>query len=209
MRFEDFKNRSCVLCLTSARATKITGGSFMFTKITELEPLWYAVHTHPKQEIRAEDNLRAWNIETFTPQFKERREHPFTGEPFSVVKPLFTGYIFARFDRESLYHKVRFTRGVHSLVGFADGPVPVDEEIINAIRSRIGKDGFVRVGERLMPGDQVIIKEGPLKDFTGIFEREMKESERVMILLNAVNYQARALVEKSMLKKALSFGVNT
>lgn len=171
---------------------------------SEPVPRWYVVHTHPKQEDRADYNLRAWNIETFLPKFRERRHNPFTGEPLYVVKPLFTGYVFARFDLGSLYHKVRFTRGIHSLVSFGDSPNPVDEEIINIVRLRTGKDGFVRIGDELRPGDRVAIKEGPLKDFTGIFEREMKESERVMILLNTVGYQARALVERGVLKRVVS-----
>jgi len=29
---------------------------------------WYALHTHLHQEDRAEDNLRAWNIELFSPK---------------------------------------------------------------------------------------------------------------------------------------------
>ena len=166
-------------------------------------PQWYVVHTHPKQETRADYNLRVLKIDTFTPQLKERRERAFTGEPYFAVKPLFTGYLFARFNLESLYHKVRFTRGIHSLVSFGDMPVQVNEEIVDIIRARISQDGFVHIGTSFSPGDRVAIKEGPLKDFTGIFEREMKESERVMIMLDTVSYQARVLVDKNVLRKAL------
>lgn len=164
-------------------------------------PLWYVVHTHSKQENRAATNLVAWNVETFSPQLKERRQHPFTGESYVVIKPLFTGYIFARFDLEKLYHKVRFTRGIHSLVSFGDNPVPVSQEVVDTIRVRIGKDGFVQIGTTFTPGDRVVIRRGPLKNFTGVFEREMSDSERVMILLDTVNYQARLLVEKDILNK--------
>ena len=165
-------------------------------------PCWYAVHTHPRQEDRADQNMKAWDIDTFSPKLRERRQNPFTGEPFFVVKPLFTGYIFARFELASLYHKVRFTRGIHSLVCSGGSPVPVDEEIINIIRSRISKDGLVRIGDELQPGDLVVIKDGPLKDFTGVFEREMKDSERIMILLNTVNSQFHALLEKDAVRMA-------
>jgi len=174
----------------------------MYIEETEKKSCWYVVHTHPKQEDRAEFNLQAWKVETFKPSFRERRSHPFTGEPFYVTKPLFTRYIFARFDLESHYHKIRFTRGIHSLVSFGGNPIPVDDEIINAIRSRTGKDGLVKIGGDLRPGDAVEIKDGPLKGFTGIFEREMKESERVMVLLDTVNYQARVQIEGDLLSRA-------
>ena len=99
---------------------------------------WYVVHTHPKQEIRADCNLRVFNIETVTPQLRVSRENPFTGEPQSVVKPLFTRYIFARFDLDNLYHKVRFTRGIHTLASVGDQPLPVSEEIVDVIRGPNG-----------------------------------------------------------------------
>ena len=39
------------------------------------------------------------------------------------------------------------------------------------------------------PGDKVVFSAGPLRDLIGIFEREVKGSERSMILLSAIGYQ--------------------
>lgn len=164
-------------------------------------PCWFVVRTNPRQEDRADKNLKAWNVQTFAPQMKERRYNQFTRDLVYAIKPLFTGYIFARFDMMSLFHKVRFTRGVRHIVGFGEGPAPVSDEIIAIIKSRMDRDGFVRIGEDVRPGDQVVIKDGPLKDFTGIFERETKDEDRVMILLNAVNYQAHVELERRLLKR--------
>jgi len=168
---------------------------------TEGVPNWYLIRTHPRQDDRAAENLRAWSVEVFAPRMLERRFNPFTDEPMLVVKPLFGGYLFARFILDDLFHKVRFTRGVHSMVSFGGYPIPVEEAIVDIIKSRTDKDGLVRIGEEINPGDRVIIKNGPLKGFTGIFERYLKESERVMILLNTVNYQAHVQVDKDLVKK--------
>lgn len=162
---------------------------------------WFLVHTNPKQEERTNNNLRAWNVETLSPQVRSYRCNEFTGERQYTIKPLFSRYIFARFDIESLYHKVRFTRGVHDLVSFGDGPVEVDEKIVELIRSRIGADGFVKIGSDLSPGDKVLIKEGAMKDFTGVFERGMKDSDRVVVLLSTINYQARLQIDRGMIEK--------
>lgn len=62
-------------------------------------------------------------------------------------------YIFAQFKVHGLYHKVRFTRGVYSVVRFGQGP----EEVIMLIRSNIKEDGFVRIDEEIKPGDRVAI----------------------------------------------------
>ena len=167
---------------------------------------WFLIHTNPKQEERTVSNLRAWNVETFAPQMRDWRWNHFTGERASGVKPLFSRYVFACFDLEKLFHKVRYTRGVHELVSFGSGPVEVDEEIIELIRSRIGKDGLVKIGTELKPGDVVVVKEGALKDFTGVFESEMKDSDRVVVLLNTINYQARLQIDRSLLQKPSELG---
>ena len=162
---------------------------------------WFLIHTNPKQEERTSSNLLAWNIETFAPQIREARYSQFTGARSFVVKPLFARYVFARFDLEVLFHKVRYTRGVRDLVSFGNGPVAVDDGIIELIRSRIAKDGFVKTCTDLQPGDVVVVREGALKDFTGIFEREMKDSDRVVVLLNTISYQARLQVDRKVLQK--------
>jgi transcriptional antiterminator RfaH len=164
-------------------------------------PRWYVIHTNPKQEDRAELNLRAWQVETFNPRFRSCRYNEYTGEPIYTVKPFFPRYIFARFKVEDLFHKVRFTRGVSEIVTFGDYPSAIDDDIINIIKSQIGDDGLVRIGEKLRPGDRVMLNNGPLKNFTGIFKWEMKDASRVMILLETVSYQARVVVNKQLLRR--------
>ena len=165
-------------------------------------PSWYVVHTNPRQEERAEKNLRAWSVATFFPKFKQRRNSPFTGEPSYVTKPLFTGYIFVRFDLEMLFHKVRYTRGVHSLVSLGGGPVSVDDEVIEMVQSRVDREGFVKIGEDFKPGEVVIVRDGPFRDIHAVFERDMNDRERVIILLDALNYQAHVEIERSHLMRA-------
>lgn len=162
---------------------------------------WYVVRTHIKQEDRAESNLRACGAETFLPKFKKRRLNEFTKQFSEVIVPLFPRYIFARFGPKELLHKVRFTRGVEAVLSFGGPPTPIEDDIIDIICSRLDDKGLVRIGEDLYPGDKVLIKEGSLKNFTGIFERHMNDAERVMILLNAVSYQAHFEIERELVKK--------
>jgi len=163
-------------------------------------PQWYVIHTHPKQEDRAEHNLRAWQIESFTPRCRQRRYNQFTGQPTYVTKPLFPQYIFARLNNSHLL-KIRFTRGVHSIVSCGDIPVTVDDELIQTIKSREDADGYVRLVEELESGDGVVVKSGPFRGITGVFERRLKDAERVMILLHAVSYQSHIIVEREIIQK--------
>lgn len=163
--------------------------------------LWYAIHTHPKEEDRATSNLNAWKVETFNPKIRERRLNPFTGAPIYEKKPLFPGYIFARFDAGILLSKIVFTRGVRQVVGFGSGPVPVEDDIINFIRERMDKDGLIHLEEELKRGDLVTVQDGLLGELSGIFEREVQGTDRVRILLNAINYQASIVIPKEQVRK--------
>lgn len=162
---------------------------------------WYVVHTHPQQEERTNSNLQAVGVETLSPKVRVNRYNQFTGQVSCISKPLFASYIFARFRFNELYHRIRFMRGVHSLVCFNNSPTPVDEEIVDLIRSRIGGDGFVTMSEDLKVGDRVVINEGRFQNLKGIFERAMSDTERVQILLNAVNFQAHIVVNKALVSK--------
>jgi transcription antitermination factor NusG len=88
------------------------------------------------------------------------------------------------------------------VVSFGDGPTSIDEEIVALIRSNIREDGFVSIDNGIKLGDRVIVKDGPLKNLAGIFEREMKDTDRIRILLDTVNYQTHIEITKDMVRKA-------
>lgn len=162
---------------------------------------WYVVHTQPKQENRADFTLMTLGIVTLNPKLRGNRLNQFTRRPIRDVKPLFPGYIFARVRLSEHYHKVRFSRGVHSLVGFNNRPIPVEDEVVELVRSRIGDDGFVRMHQQLMPGDAVVINDGGLQNLCGIFECDMPDAERVRILLSTVSFQAHVVVDRVLVNK--------
>jgi transcriptional antiterminator RfaH len=168
---------------------------------------WYAIHTNPRQEERTWSNLTAWNIEAFAPRVRERRYNQFTGEAQYFSKPLFSRYVFARFNLDRMLHKVRNTRGVHGLVTFNGVATAVDDEIIALIKSRAEKDGFVRIGEDFKHGDPVVVRSGAFKDLAGIFEREMKDSDRVMVLLNTISYRTRVVIDRKSISRLEASGL--
>jgi transcriptional antiterminator RfaH len=163
---------------------------------------WYLVYTNLKQEERANENLRAWGVETVYAKLRTRRYNEFTGVPTYITQPLFPRYLFAKFNAREQLPKVRFTRGVQNVVCFGDYLATVDEEIIDIIRERIDDNGFVKTNHELKPGDKVVISAGPLKNLLGIFEREVKGSDRITILLTAIGYQGHLMVERDLVQRA-------
>lgn len=162
---------------------------------------WYVVHTHPKQEDRTTTNLQVLGIETLSPKLQSKRYNQFTGQLIRAVRPLFPSYIFARLKFNDSYHRVRFTKGAHSLVSFNNEPTPIDDEVVDLIRARIGSDGLVSMREELKLGDEVLINEGRFQNFCGIFEREMEDADRVCILLNTVSFQPHVVVDRVLVNK--------
>jgi transcriptional antiterminator RfaH len=161
---------------------------------------WYVIHTNPKQEERAHHNLSAWGVETLHAKLRSRRHNQFTGAPIHITKPLFSRYIFARFNAREQLGKILFTRGVHDVVSFGDAPASVNDDIIDIIRARIDENGFVKTNDDLKPGQMVMISAGPMKNLIGIFERQVKGTERVMILLTAIGYQGRLEINKDLVR---------
>ncbi len=100
-----------------------------------------------------------------------------------------------------MLRKVWFTRGVCQVVGFGDGPTPVEDEIIELIKSRVDKDGLVQINEELKRGDKVVIRDGPLANLEGIFESGLEDGDRVLMLLTAISYQGHVTIERQHLKK--------
>ena len=162
---------------------------------------WYVVQTKPKQEGRAESNLRHWGIQTLAPRLREYRHG--AGATSERLCPLFPNYLFAHFDAEILAAKIRLTRGVQRIVGLGEYATPIDDEIIAVIRSRISEDGIVRDRE-LRQGDAVEIVSGPLRSLAGIFERRTSAHDRVVILMTTVAGQARVQVPAAAVRHAPS-----
>jgi transcriptional antiterminator RfaH len=163
------------------------------------ETNWYAIQTKVACENLAAMNIGRLAVEVLLP--KMRQERQVYGAPRLVTKPLFASYLFARFCPARDLHSIRYARGVRRVVGAGATLFPVDEPIIQTILARLDADGYVKpADETFHPGERVRVESGPLKGLTGIFDREMDDRKRVVILLEAIEYQARAVLEKQFVK---------
>ena len=160
---------------------------------------WYVIYTKPRQEDKVGELLARALVEVFNP--KLRRKRLIRNKYERDVRPLFPNYIFAKFDPSLQYHMIKYTRGVSGIVGNPGSPWPVSEDIIGIIKSRMNEEGLIVISPDIKVGDEVEITEGPFRGFIGIFEREMKDSERVIVLLNTVEYQASIDIERELLRK--------
>jgi transcriptional antiterminator RfaH len=152
---------------------------------------WYAIYTKPKCEESTALLLDRAGIDTLSPKIRIRK---YLRKKYTeVIEQLFPSYIFANFDCEKQTHMIKYTRGVRYIVG-KEHPIVVPAEIISAIRERLN-EGIVT-----LVGDRVVIREGPFKDFYGIFERNLPGRQRAMILLDALH--CKVDIESTSIRKA-------
>jgi len=160
---------------------------------------WYAIHTKPRQEGLAESSLHRESVETFYPKLKRKRTIRRVRK--WVTSPLFPCYIFAKFDTTRQARLVKYANGVTNIVSFGGQPAIVDDWLLASIKEHAEQDVVTIEPAKFQAGELVEIQTGPLRGLQGIFEREMSDSDRVVILLDALAKGARVQVDRELLEK--------
>ena len=158
------------------------------------ERRWYVVHTQPNGEGRADLNLRRQGFATYLPRYARRRRHARRQEV--VKRPLFPRYLFVALDlAHDRWRAVHSTFGVNRLVLAGEEPLPVPDDVIDAIRAREDNDGVVALGlpAGLGPGSRVRLVDGIFADAKGVLER-IADDRRVAILLELLGREVRVFV---------------
>lgn len=154
---------------------------------------WHVVHTKVHREQIAVSSLERLGIEVFCPEVRERKLVRRCLQLSSG--PLFPGYIFARFDLVRQYRAVIYARGVRNLVSFGSIPATIHEELIDGIKTRLHERSQMPSGNEFKNGQVVQLCKGPLGGFEAIFEKKMSGNQRAVLLLRALSYQARVMVD--------------
>jgi transcriptional antiterminator RfaH len=160
---------------------------------------WYAIQTKANKEKEVEKRLSDLRIEVFLPWLRTRRR---IGSRFHwVLVPLFPGYLFCRLDLIESGKAARYAPGVRDFLKFGNHIAEVGGEIVASLRERC-PDGVAEI--ELMsakPGDVVKINEGPFSGLEAIFEKKMKGSERVAVLLDILGRQTRLVLPGETIEK--------
>lgn len=158
---------------------------------------WSVVQTHHNAAGVAVEHLVRQGFEVYDPRYLAKRKLA-DGRPGVRAVQLFPNYIFVHIvDR---WRAVMSTIGVAKLLMSGDEkPAQVPPEVIDAIRGRQDKAGYVVLGKsKFEPGDRVQIKEGAFAFMTGICESQ-RDGDRVAILLSMLGTQRRVLIREENL----------
>ena len=165
---------------------------------------WYAVHTKPRMEEAAKENLLRQEYETFLPMLKIKKR--LRGKWVDRVEPLFPRYLFIRLTMfEDNFAPIRSTRGVHQIVRFGDYPAQVPNDFIQALHAN--QDTLLGIRKSREPvfkkGEKVTVINGPLQGLTGIIENDNGD-ERVIMMLNLLGRENVLSIETDNLIPAMA-----
>ena len=165
--------------------------------VAQLEPSrdWYVVHTKPRQEQRALDNLRHQGYECYLPLVAVEK---LLRQQVQVVhEPLFSRYLFIRLHNEQQsLGPVRSTLGVSKLVSFGQQPARLSDEWVHALQSA----PTVQLTRLFAPGDEVRVVSGALQGAQGTYQ--MADGERrAMVLIELLGQPQRVHLWLEALRK--------
>lgn len=156
---------------------------------------WYALCTKPFRESFAATQVKERGLEVLFPCLQR-------AAPMRRSRPLFPGYIFARFRPVNDLLAVRNTPGITHIVGACNQPAPVPDAIIAELKERRQDPEKIPVAQNaLRVGDKVQINAGPLRGLIASLERECDDRLRVQLLLNAIGH-VRLCIDKGCLQPA-------
>ncbi|TCS70997.1 transcriptional antiterminator RfaH [Sulfuritortus calidifontis] len=159
---------------------------------------WYLIHTKPRQEHCALQNLEQQGYECYLPLIAVEKLRQ--GRLAMVEEPLFPRYLFIRLEEGASgkgWGPIRSTRGVSRLVSFGNEPARLDDRLVEQIRTHEGR----RQPQPLFtPGERVRVTQGPFAGLEAIYQ--MREGEnRVMVLIELLSKPVRLGLAPASLRK--------
>ncbi len=155
---------------------------------------WYLIHTKPKQENTAKENLLRQNYCVYLPMVVNRRKRK--GRAIRTLEALFPRYLFIHLDDTTDdWAPIRSTIGVSELVRFGLIPAKISENMVSAIKQRENEEGIheLQVSD-FEEGQQIRIAEGPLEGYEAIFKAKSGQ-ERAVVLLKIAQSMAKIQID--------------
>ena len=162
---------------------------------------WYLVHTKPRQEKCALENLERQGYQCYLPTLPSEKLRQ--GLLTVSDEPLFPRYLFIRLGQgvsAKSWAPIRSTKGVSRLVSFGVEPAKVEGGLIELLR--VQEASVQTEPDRLFnPGERVRLTEGPFAGIEGIYQ--MTDGEcRVMVLIEILSKPVAIRVAPTGLRKA-------
>ena len=162
---------------------------------------WYVVHTKPRQERVARENLARQGYGVYLPQMKVLKTRRHQREV--AFEPMFPRYLFFQpCHAEQSIAPVRSTHGVTSIVRFGWIPAILQPDTLESIQAFESHQNAADPAELsgLQRGKTIVVTSGPLAGLCGLVA--MVSKERVIVLMRLLGEETRVRLSPSELKLA-------
>ena len=155
---------------------------------------WYLIHSKPRQEQIAREQLERQGYHTYLPMaytYRRRRSRS-----VRVIAPMFPRYLFINLsDETDDWRPIRSTIGVANLVRFGIEAARVPADLIDSLKAREDESGIqVLPVKSFAVGDKVRVKEGAFEGYEAIIHAS-NPRERVVLLMKVVQNYIRVEME--------------
>ncbi|HEY1796193.1 MAG TPA: transcriptional activator RfaH [Stellaceae bacterium] len=155
---------------------------------------WYAVHTLPCRELRAQEQLANQGFCVFLPKRHKTIRH--ARKLRQVEAPFFPRYLFVSLDLgRDRWRSVNGTYGVSSLVMQATRPHPVPPGIVEALIASADPRGILHFAERLKIGGTVRLMAGAFADQLATLE-SLDDAGRIRVLLDVLGRRVSIMTDR-------------
>jgi transcriptional antiterminator RfaH len=103
--------------------------------------------------------------------------------PVWFVEAMFPGYLFAKFIYSTQHRAVESSHGIRGIVHFGDRLATLPENLVVALKSRVGAEEVMTVDCSIKVGQPVEIIEGPFRGLEAVVTRLQPAKERIRVLL--------------------------
>ncbi|PIP76443.1 MAG: hypothetical protein COW85_14210 [Ignavibacteria bacterium CG22_combo_CG10-13_8_21_14_all_37_15] len=161
---------------------------------------WFALYTKPRQEFKAEIQLRALELEVYLPTITRLKQ--WSDRKKKVTEPLISSYIFiyaSEKERLLALEQDAVVRCVFDCGRPAKIPDDQMQNFIEFIKEE--EDYFVVHG--IIKGAKVLIKEGPFTGVTGVVVEE-PDGKSLAVSIELLNRTVVARIHSSAIIEAVS-----
>ncbi len=161
------------------------------TKRYDSQKQWYAIHTYSGYEEKVAESIRqrADSLDMGDKIFqvlvpKEKMIEIKNGKRKVVEKRIFQGYVMVQMKMsEDAWYIVRNTPSVTGFVGSGTEPTPVEDQEMDKIMKRMGRDDPKHKIDFAI-GEVVNIIDGPFKGFDGSINEIDAAKGKLKVLVN-------------------------
>lgn len=157
---------------------------------------WYVLRTKPHAERQVSSLLTLRDAHHYLPLVKSPRTR-------RSIEPLFPGYLFCYVEIPSgQWVEVRSLPGIAYVLNAQGEPLPVPEDLVDAVRARTDAENSSCAPCRFQPGERVTIVRGPFQGLEAVFDGRLSQSGRSRVFATLLSRLVPVEIHEAELRRA-------